>query len=155
MSRAPRSCHATALGLLARRDHFRAELARKLDQRGFDADEVDGALERLTDAGLLDDDKAARAYVRARQRRAPLGRIRLLAELRAKGVDEHIAENALEELEEHHDQDAAQRAAEHWLGCSGAQRKGPPGLARHLERRGFPAGVIVDLLERYRDRFAS
>ncbi len=36
-----------ALKLIARRDHFRAELVEKLRRKGFDGDDIEQALDRL------------------------------------------------------------------------------------------------------------
>ena len=43
---------AAAMDLLARREHGRAELFRKLRQRGASAELIDPALDRLAEEGL-------------------------------------------------------------------------------------------------------
>ncbi|MEK1907640.1 MAG: recombination regulator RecX, partial [Pseudomonas sp.] len=43
----------TAMDLLARREHGRVELARKLRQRGAADELIDSALDRLAEEGLL------------------------------------------------------------------------------------------------------
>jgi regulatory protein len=83
-----------ALKLLARRDHFRAELADKLRTRGFDADDVEAALDRLAGLGLLDDERLARRFAELRAVDRGWGPRRLELELRARGVDRDLAERA-------------------------------------------------------------
>jgi len=78
-----------AMDLLARREHSRDELARKL-QRRFKSDQeltvtIAGELDRLIDEGLLSDQRFAAAMVRQLIGRG-LGPRRLDEELRAKGI---------------------------------------------------------------------
>ncbi|MCG6873086.1 MAG: recombination regulator RecX [Gammaproteobacteria bacterium] len=79
------------MDLLARREHSRSELVRKLKQRGFSAPEVGAALDRLADEGLQSDARFAEALTLARQQHG-YGPRRIVWELREKGVgDEMIA----------------------------------------------------------------
>jgi len=133
-----------ALGLLAAREHSREELARKLLARGFAADAVDGAIESLVNAGLIDEDRLADAYVSERLRKG-FGPLRIREELRAKGLsDERIAPHI--HLAQ---QDLLRRVA-----AAHDKRFGPGAPAdakerarrvRFLEQRGFP----LDLVSRY------
>ena len=45
------------MDLLARREHGRVELTRKLRQRGADPEMIDAALDRLTEEGLLSESR--------------------------------------------------------------------------------------------------
>jgi regulatory protein len=81
-----------ALKLIARRDHFRAELVEKLRKKGFDADDIEGAMERLDELGLLDDEAFAERFVEFRSVDRGWGPHRLANELRRRGVDSHLAE---------------------------------------------------------------
>lgn len=74
-----------AVALLARREHSRAELARKLGRFAADAAEIDAVLDELGRRKLLSDDRFAEA--RARSLGARVGAARLEYELRARGVD--------------------------------------------------------------------
>ena len=86
------------MDLLSRRDHGRRELRRKLVQRGLDADEVDAALDRLHDLGLLDDLRSAESLLRAlvRQARGPL---RIRQKMRERGFDAELVDQVLSECE--------------------------------------------------------
>ena len=46
-----------AMDLLARREHGRVELTRKLRQRGAPQELIDGALDRLAEEGLLSESR--------------------------------------------------------------------------------------------------
>lgn len=82
-----------ALRLLARREHSRAELARKLRQRG-EGDGLEVVLDALERDGLLSDSRFAEAYVRMRVGRG-YGPLRIEAELAERGIDSGLADVSL------------------------------------------------------------
>jgi regulatory protein len=84
----------TALKLLSRRDHFRAELAEKLRQRGFETGEIHAALDRCEGLDLVADDRVARRFAEIRSGANGWGPRRISAELRRRGVTREIAETA-------------------------------------------------------------
>ena len=94
---APRSLMARAIAALARREHSRTELARKL-ARTLEPPDDHAALERVLDElearQLLSDERYADATVRARSAR--YGDARLRRELAAKGVDLELAVAAVQ-----------------------------------------------------------
>lgn len=51
------------------REHSRSELTQKLTQREYPRDDIDPALDALTEAGLLSDDRATRARIMSGLRR--------------------------------------------------------------------------------------
>jgi len=151
MSERP-SAEGKALELLARRSHFRRELATKLLRRGYPEPEIDRALDRMAGHGYLDDRATARQWVNERLTRGPEGRRRLAAELARRGADSAIVDEVLSELLPDDDRPAAREAAERWLKRrSGSPR--PDALARHLERKGFSEGAIWELLDELRERW--
>ena len=92
-----------ALKLIARRDHFRAELVEKLRRKGFEDDNIDQALERLDELDLLDDEGLAKSFVEYRSVDRGWGPHRLANELRRRGVDGHLAERVSQLDDESHD----------------------------------------------------
>ena len=137
------TCYNKALELLARRAHFRRELAHKLTKRGYDEDEVERTLGRLEEKNFLDDRSLARDYAESRLRRRPMGRPLLMSELRARGVDDEGIEQALVGLTPEREVELARQAAEKWRR---SRRGTPEALGRHLSSRGFSAGVIYPLM---------
>jgi len=87
-----RDAYQTALDLLARRDHFRRELVDKLRRKGFPADEVEAAIARCQDLGLVDDERVGERFVEVRAATRGWGPNRLAAELRKRGVAPDDAE---------------------------------------------------------------
>jgi regulatory protein len=133
-------CSAKAAQLLAGRPHFRAELAAKLARRGFPADEIAAALDRLEEQHYLDDRKAAADFVAHRRERGGESRLRLRAELVRRGAPPDAIEEALAGLGDEDDLAAARAIASR-------SKKDPAALARHLARRGFSGHAIVAALK--------
>ncbi len=133
--------------LLARRPRSRAELAQRLQRRGFAAALVAALLDELQAQGWLDDAAFARQWVENRLAFRPRGRARLRAELRAKGVaEEHITAALAEVDDEALAFAVARRALPRYQGLPWpvfARR-----LGGYLSRRGFPAAVVREVLQR-------
>jgi regulatory protein len=143
------SAYDQAVKLLARRTHFRRELAGKLAARGYPADEIDEALDRLAARRYLDDAEAARQFVGGRLARGAYGRARLQAELAARGVERSTADGVLDELLPADDLEAARAEARRHAGRSAAggdPTKVAQKVARRLERRGFSHRAIATVL---------
>ncbi len=77
-----------------------AEVRRRLTSAGYQPDLVEGAVERLLDLGLLDDEAFARAWVESRDRARPRGERAIRQELGLKGVDRITVDLVLAERRE-------------------------------------------------------
>ena len=75
------TAYAKALGMLARREHSRRELGRKLRQGGYEAEEATDALDRLGAQHYQDDERFGEMLVRSRAAQG-YGPVRLRAELK-------------------------------------------------------------------------
>jgi len=64
-----------------------AEVRRRLGQAGYRPELIEGAVGRLTELGVLDDEQFARQWVESRDRAHPRGEHALIIELRQKGID--------------------------------------------------------------------
>lgn len=93
-----RDIRRTAMDLLARREHSRLELARKLHKRYSEYELIESALDKLTTDSLLSDDRFAEAYVSYRKR-AGFGPVRISAELRERGVSELLISRHINDSE--------------------------------------------------------
>ncbi len=88
-----------AAGLLDARAYSSAELKKKLESRGYAAEEIAEALEKLKDYGYVNDEEYAENMVRRGSEQGKSSR-RVKAELKLKGIDPDAAEEAAEELKE-------------------------------------------------------
>jgi regulatory protein len=140
---------ADALALLARREHSRLELARKLAARRHEDDAVEAVLDGLTEQGLLSDARMAEAYVEERLRKG-FGPLRVRRELRERGVsdaliDPHLDRTAGEWLAQMAEVHRRKFGAEPATDARDLARR-----ARFLEYRGFPPELIGRFLLRGR-----
>lgn len=71
------------------------EVRRRLLTAGYTEVLVEGAIARLVDLGILDDEAFARAWVESRDRAHPRGVRALRGELRLKGLDPATIESVL------------------------------------------------------------
>lgn len=78
---------------LARREHTRAELRRKLEARAQEGDDVEAVLDELASRGWLCDARFAEQVIRAKARR--FGPMKLAHYLKSKGVGEEAIEAGL------------------------------------------------------------
>ena len=84
------------MDLLARREHGRVELTRKLRKRGAPEDMIDAALQRLSEEGLLSEARYLESFV-AYRARAGYGPLRIREELAQRGLARDDVDQALRE----------------------------------------------------------
>ncbi len=77
-----------------------AEVRRRLTGAGYQPQLVDGAIDRLLELGMLDDEAFARAWVESRDRARPRGERAIRQELGLKGVDRSTVDLVLGERRE-------------------------------------------------------
>ncbi|OAI43222.1 hypothetical protein AYO38_10940 [bacterium SCGC AG-212-C10] len=137
------AAHESALRLLSSRPRSEREMRTRLAMRGIDPDAVDGEIERLVRAGLLDDEKFALSWVEDRKRTAPRGRRMLRYELLGRGIEPESVDLATEdvddretalELARNKSRTASLNSYEDFLGKVGA----------FLRRRGFDYSVAAE-----------
>jgi len=87
-----------ALNMLALRGRSAQELRRRLIQKGEERIIVDLALERLEQAGFLDDASFARQFARSKALNSGLSKRRLSQELAKRGVTGAKSREAIEEV---------------------------------------------------------
>ena len=145
------AAHRAALRAVARRAHARFDLRRRLLQKQHPPAAVDGALERLTAAGLLDDARFALDYAVAKARRGR-GPARLVHDLQSQGVDRRLAEDAVRQSLAAEGVDAAdavralaEKRARQLAGLPPAVRKRR--LVAFLARRGFAGAEVREVVE--------
>ncbi len=88
----------SAIRLQYQREHSEQELQRKLQQRGFAADEIDATIIELQAKNLQSDQRFAEAYTRARSRRG-YGAVRIQQELKQRGVSDDNISDAIQACE--------------------------------------------------------
>jgi regulatory protein len=126
----------------------RQELAGKLARRGVPDELAASLLDRFTEVGLIDDAAFARQWVESRHRSRGLAPRALKQELRRKGVGDDDAAEALEQIDEADQRQAARALVDRKLRSMRgldpqvATRR----LAGLLARKGYAAGLAFSVV---------
>lgn len=137
---------AAALDYIAYRPRTEQEVRQKLQKKEHSDIVADQVIERLYELGYLDDAAYAREYVRGRLASKGYGPVRLRQELKKRGVNDHLIEDALHDLLD--EEDTLEAAREHartkWdrLDPDEDVRKRRRKLTGYLRRRGFTFDTI-------------
>jgi len=116
----PLEARKKAMDFLARREYGRAELIKKLADKGFDRDVAEQAVGKLTAEGLQSDQRFAESFVQSRISQGK-GPVRIRLDLGQRGIADAVIHQAIEQS------DADWRA-----------------LARDVRHRKFSAALPLD-----------
>lgn len=153
----PNAVLEAALRFLEARQRSVAEVRRRLTTAGYRTELIDAAVARLGDLGILDDEAFTAAWVDSRDRARPRGERALRQELRLKGVEQALIDEAMSERrpEPGGDEDPDVPAAERLLARHAGQlgRVADPRARRQrayalLVRNGFDSEIAGRLAQR-------
>jgi regulatory protein len=135
--------------LLSVRPRTRAELAVALSRRGIAEEVAAEVLDRYHEVGLIDDALFAKAWVTSRHHGRGLARPVLAGELRRRGVEGELVDEALEEIDPETEAATARALVDRKLRSMPAA---PPDavfrrLVAALARRGYPAGLAINVVK--------
>jgi len=147
--------YAYAVGALGRRMRSVAELKRLMRPRveadtEFGQTLIELVIRKLKDQGYLNDAKYAAAYSSLRRDNEKLGRMRVLTDLKVKGVHGEVIEKALESF---YDDVSEERQAREYLHRKRLQKpkdqKQAARIFRQLTRAGFGSKAIFNILKKW------
>jgi len=141
----PQELKARALRTLARREHSRAELARKLAPHAASRDALEALLDELVRRKQLCDERYAEERAHVLSRKYGAARIRL--ELRARGVAEDTVEN-IATAAGTDDLERARAILRKRYAAPPSTREERARRMRFLQQRGFTGEVIRAALGR-------
>jgi len=133
---------------LAMAPRSRAELTQTLAQRGCPADVTATVLDRMTEVGLVDDEAYAQMLVRSQRAGRGLGKRALVRELRNKGIEDDLADEALASISDADERDRARALVDkklramHGLGIEVQTRR----LAGMLARKGYSSSMTYAVI---------
>lgn len=140
----------------------RYQLAQKLADRDIPEDVSQAVLDRFEEVELIDDASYAQMWVQSRHRSKGLARRALNMELKQRGIDEHLAAAALDQVTDDAEWSTAYALVEKRISRSTklpstdpSERKERDRLVRRLvgmlSRKGYPPGlafsVVTDVLK--------
>ncbi len=133
-----------AIKLLARREHTRVELARKLAGLGTQ-EEIDAVLADMEASQLQSDNRTAENYLRSNASR--LGASRLRHALKTRGVAPELIEEQLAQADLPAEVERARAAWSRKFSAAPANPKEWARQARFMQSRGFASDIIRKLLK--------
>lgn len=142
---------AAAYRLLAVRARSSSEMEDRLSRRGYGRQARNRVMRVLLELGHLDDEKFTRSWVRSRlEDHAPSGRLRIRAELRAKGIPDEMVEACITEAFRDVDEEMlarklVRRRMRQMDGLDEPVRRRR--LRQLLLRRGFSPDIAASVLE--------
>jgi regulatory protein len=129
---------------LAVRPRTRSELAKLLARKEISEEVIAEVLDRYDEVGIIDDAAFARAWVSSRHHGRGLARRALANELRQRGVDSEVANEALDTLDDDEEAATARALVDRKLrSTNGTPEAVFRRLVGMLARKGYPPGVAI------------
>jgi regulatory protein len=141
-----------ALLLLKFRPRSEYELHQRLKRKGYPEPVIKEALPFLKEKGLIDDLEFARIWVSSRIKK-PLGIRRIKQELKLKGVEEDLIEQAIESLGDKYSEEETikELLCSRWKKLKHVEpHKAKRRLFLYLLRRGFSSDMIQEAISQIR-----
>jgi len=113
----PKDCRDTALSYLEHKGRSSFEIKSHLKSKGFQEKEIEEELIYLRELNLVDDERYCQDYIRYSTGKGR-GPVRIQIELKEKGIDPELIQNALEEnFDRQAEKQAALKEAQKILGA--------------------------------------
>lgn len=148
-----------AFRLLSVRGRSKKELRSKLKEKGFEEPVVEKVIARLLELKYLDDEFFAREFTRNLAVNRLYGNRKIEVSLLEKGIDRELIEQSIAQVrEEINEKEAISRLIEKKIKDKKIielDEKEKRRLAQNLMGRGFPAGLIFEVLGRPEEEFAN
>lgn len=142
----PVSAWWKAQELLARRSHGTQELINKLKLRNFPPDEIDAAVKRLLEKGILDDEAFAERLTEEFFSRRGYGFHAVLQRLRQRGLNPDLCHRVVKKFFAEIDKEEMSVTISRLISRRRAQEKDKNRIFAWLKRRGFRSDEIVRAL---------
>lgn len=140
-----------SIRMLAAKDQSEFEIRSKLLKQGFDSEIAEIAIMQLKSMGYINDMLYTRKYISDRLKLKPKSKKALFYELKNKGIDDNIIEEALNETEVDEEQLAFRLAKKKYgkynVNESEIQRR----IVSFLSHRGFSYETAAEIIEQLKE----
>jgi len=141
-------CFNTATRFIGYRPRSESEIRQRLLRQGFDSDTIEKTIVKLEDLGLADDAAFAQFWVENREAFRPRSRRMATLELKRKGLEPEVIEQAVSVLDDRESAYQAATARVRKLLALEDYREFYRRLGGYLVRRGFSYGIIKEITEK-------
>ncbi|UCB46332.1 MAG: regulatory protein RecX [Spirochaetota bacterium] len=136
--------------LISYRDRSEWELRRRLLEKGFQREVAIEVVDWFKNEGIVNDRKFANRWLDGVLQAKPMGKLRVLHELRAKRIDDEIIEEVCEKrLGYQTEMELAKKACDKRMGVlkNYPPEVGKRRLFQYMKNRGFAFEIIQELLK--------
>jgi regulatory protein len=126
-----------------------SEVRNKLFELGFTSVGVEQQLSELIEAGVLNEERFARAYARGRWRMKQWGRIKIVQQLKLKKISEYCIKKALTEIDGAEYEEVLRKLAERKLKEVKSEKNifvKKAKIYRFLLQKGFEQDIVRDVI---------
>ena len=134
------------MNLLARREHSRTELFRKMSAYCEDIGLLNQVLDQLISDNLLSDSRFAEEFIRYRSNRG-FGPLHIQADLKNRGVSDEIVSDYIDSSGSHWYKNLSDLYQKKYDGIAVSNRKEQGKRMRFLQSRGFSTGQIRRVMD--------
>ncbi len=146
MQKLEQDCIATALRLLAIREHSRLELKNKLRKRDYTEEEIQSVLCELQEKNLQSNERFAEAYIHSRQQKG-FGLNLIKKELQERGVEKELIARFTETLRDKESKRAKLQLKKKFGQMKPADYAEQVRQMRFLQSRGFSEFIIRSIFD--------
>ncbi|RXZ77893.1 RecX family transcriptional regulator [Paenibacillaceae bacterium] len=137
------SAYELALVYLGNKARARKEVERYLLRKAVEQDDIQAALDRLEKERIIEDGEYAKRFAQQSMRSRGKGSLAIRQDLMQRGISKQQAAEAVMELDQEAEMEAAIRAAcRKWPYIKGETRQRTQKLAMFLMRRGYPGEIV-------------
>lgn len=135
-----------SLYLIGQSPRSRKQIVDKMKRKGYETDIINSTIEFLDEYGLIDDKEYAKNYINNRSNKYGSNKIRF--DLRTKGINDDILEQAYEETDEVDEYENALELGRQRLRAidTADKAKAYRRLGGYLGRRGYHMGIVKRVL---------
>jgi regulatory protein len=134
------------LRLLTRREHSRKEIEQKLALKGYQQQQVVEVLAELTKQSWQDDNRFAESFINMRRKKG-FGPVKVAYELRQQGIDKDTIEQLIHAKSDDWQESLEQIYRKKFANLVVKDNIERSKRIRFLIQRGFPNGMIIDVIE--------
>lgn len=139
--------YGDALLALSRKMRTSYEITMRLGEKGWGPDVVNEVIKRLTEERLIDDAVYAQEWAHQRVRSRGKGKMWVRHELRQKGVEKPLIEEALGMVSEEEEMSSARELAfKKWRSVTGEMQDRKRKTGAFLMRRGYSGSLVSKVL---------
>ena len=147
------SAFDAALKYLTYRMRSESEVRKKLDEKGYEPQEIDETVEKLKQYKYIDDEAFALELMRSKTAARPIGKRKLKGHFYKAGISDEHAQIAMDAYSPESEQAACDAQFDKLAAQKGTDRAGLAKIQRALLSRGFGYEQINSSMRRYNDEY--